>query len=132
MLKMIAAGGFGIAAIATGLALLAFSPVSCACVNPLQSLAMAAGLDYMSPNIANYSAHQLETGLNANLIGQTIGPSPPNSILTGCVGRSATNFTCFVPTNESVLLSRGFAVSFVVQQSGVFEQAHVEQSWAWL
>ena len=131
MLKKIAVGSTSLVAISTGIAMFAFSPTSCGCLSPLQGLVMAAGLDYYSPKIHEFSAERIETGLNSKLIGRKVSPTSP-SILLDCISQSPTEFSCPIPVYESFLLARGFDVQFIVKPNGEFVRAHVQHSWAWL
>lgn len=112
MSKTVAIAGTTAASLVVGLALLIVSPVSCGCVTPLQGLVWHAGLDDYTTGGTQYSAGQIEAGLNSRLVGRKITTSPPDAILLGCNSPSPTLIECRVVTDESMLVSRGFDVRF--------------------
>jgi hypothetical protein len=127
-----AIAGTTAASLVVGLALLIVSPVSCGCLTPLQGLVQHAGLDDYTYGGTQYSAEQIETGLNSRLVGRKITTNPPDAILLGCDSPSPTHIECRVVTDEAMVVSRGFDVRFEVKPSGMFVRAYVKRSWSWL
>lgn len=90
---------------------------------------MDAGLDYYT-DPGQYSAQQIEDGLNLHLAGQKIGAGRAD--VFGCTLSEPTLYKCRVATDESLLLSKGFDVLLTVRPDDTFVRAHVKRSLLWL
>ena len=127
MRKFLVIGGATAVSLPLGFALLAFSPASCACLSPLQHLVLVAGLDYDNQRVRQYTAVQIENGLNGRLLGES-----PEDYFTRCAKPSRNILECRINLDESALLSQGFDVVITVKPDGSFVHARVKRSWSWL
>lgn len=109
-------------AAAFGVLLLSYAPATCACLDPVQALALHAGL-HAGQDINPVS---LETGLNRTLAGQDVvfGKYPYTSE-EGCSKNGPNDpIVCRIPIDNSVLLSREYRVAYH-SRDGLFQKATV-------
>ncbi len=133
MMKLLGISAAAITAGLAGVALLGYSPLSCACLSPKQHLALVAGLNYSDANVLNgYDAEEFEAGLNRELLGKPVTPGQPHQYFLECTPQTSTRFTCLEITDESFLLKRGYFVTVDTDGNGNFRAAKVIRTWAWL
>lgn len=104
---------------------LAYSPVTCSCVDPATALALQAGMGRPDAPV-DLDPDRLEAGLNRSLQGQpVVFGEYPYSREDGCVRADAETIVCRVPIDDSVLMAREFKVTYRLRQ-GRFQQADVD------
>jgi hypothetical protein len=133
MKKVLSISILGAASVVAGIGLLSFSPISCACVDELNSLLRLAGLDYSDPNKAqDYDALQIAAGLNRHMKGRQMTPGQPHQYFVSCTRQSETEFTCTVPVKKSFLLTKSYQVTVTTGDDRRLVKAGVDTLWSWL
>ena len=133
MKKILGVSLIATTAVVTGIALLAFSPITCACLSPVDHLLLLARLDYTNPEAGRiYSTQQITDGLKRYMTGQQITPEQPHKYFNNCVVLSENMFRCTVEAEKSPLLTRNYAVTVTTDSEHRLVDIGVERSWAWL
>ena len=117
------------AAVAVGVFSIGYSPVGCSCIDPLTVLASQA---YgRVTHQTDLSPKAIEGGLNRSLQGTAVSFGAfPYTAADGCTQHSADRIVCNVPIERSMVLTRGYRVTYTTA-NGLFINATVERA-TWL
>ena len=113
-----------------GASALVTSPSACACLSSAQVVAFAAGLNVSWVEAAELSAAQVELGLQRHLVGRIPDPRElfPSKDF-GCTTSARATVECFVETDQSWALAKGWLVTLERAPDGTITRALVVTTW---
>ena len=130
MRRIIAISTSAFAALIVGALTLGYSPPGCSCIDTVTSLAFHAGYERVAEG-TDLSPAAIETSMNTHTVGSDVvfGQYPYTSE-DGCKKESSQLIVCKVPGGRSLFLTRGYKVTYQVQ-NGKLQHATVVRAY-WL
>ena len=127
--KIIAISTSAIAALVVGALTLGYSPPGCSCIDTVTALAFHAGYERVTEE-TDLSPAAIEASMNSHLVGSDVlfGQYPYTSE-DGCKKESSQLIVCKVPGGRSLLVTRGYKVTYQLQNGKLQHATVVRAHW---
>ena len=127
--KIVAISTSACAALVVGALTLGYSPPGCSCVDTVTALAFHAGYDRVTEG-TDLSPAAIEASMNTHTVGSAVvfGQYPYTSE-DGCKRESSQLIVCKVPGGRSALLTRGYKVTYQLQNGQLSRATVVRAYW---
>lgn len=124
--RILVVSSAAVVALVVGAALLGYSPSTCSCVSPYDTLKHSAGLNLPGVRVP---AATVEAGLNRTMRGRSADPASVDFLSYDCQPPLADRLVCRVRVEESPLLARGLEVTYHAVQGHITHVSVARAVW---